>query len=477
MRRSSILFALLFAFFAILGAQATQEALTGPWEGAISVMGQELKIIVHFEEKDAVLKGTIDIPMQMAAGLPLSNMKREGDKVHFELVAGPGLATFDGVLSQGHVQGDFMQAGIKGSFSITKGTAKPQAESAVKEKTEPPPYKEEEVSLLNGEIKLAGTLTVPEGKGPFPAVIMITGSGTQNRDEEIFGFKLFRIIADHLTRRGIAVLRCDDRGLGSQGVPGRYTSLDFSGDVVAQAAYLRGRAEIAPDQIGLFGHSEGGIIAPMAAQNRDSNFAFMVLMAGTAVSGKEVLLEQIGLLAKADGATAAEVAEAVASQKKAFALMDSPEGGKEIEKFIADEARKGLDKMTPEQRKAVADPEAYVKSITAAQMISFNSPWFRYFLAYDPAPALAAVKCPVLALFGEKDMQVSAKQNLPIMEQAFKKGGTADVTFKVFPGANHLFQAARTGSSSEYANLEKVFVPGFLETISSWILEKSGLKK
>ncbi len=398
-------------------------------------------------------------------------MKRDGEKVHFELAAGPGLAVFEGVLAQEAIRGDFMQAGIKGSFSLVKSTAPTPEKPAKKESAPPLPYREEEVSLTNGPVKLSGTLTIPAGTGPFPAVIMITGSGTQNRDEEIFGFKLFRVIADHLTRQGIAVLRCDDRGLGAQGAFGMDTSADFASDVVAQGAFLRGRPQIDPQRVGLFGHSEGGIIAPMA--NLKSPFAFMVLMAGTAVKGEDVLLEQIGLIARADGTSEAEIAEAVAQQKRVYTLMGTPDGEKEIARLIADQARKGLDKMPPEQRKAVADPEAYVQNVAKAQTMTFNSPWFRFFLAYDPAPALAAVKCPVLALFGEKDLQVSPRQNRAVMEQAFKKGENPDVTVKVFADANHLFLAAKTGSPSEYASLEKVFVPGFLDTISSWILEKT----
>jgi hypothetical protein len=248
--------------------------------------------------------------------------------------------------------------------------------------------------------------------------------------------------------------------------------VDFASDVIVQANYLRSRKEIWPDKIGLFGHSEGGIIAPLA--NQKTPFAFMVLMAGTAVKGEDVILEQISLIARADGTSEAEIAKAVSEQKRVYTPMGNQEGEKEIARLIVDEARKGLDKMTPEQRKAVADPEAYVQNVAKAQMMVFNSPWFRFFLAYDPAPVLAAVKCPVLALFGEKDVQVSPQQNLPVMEKAFQKGGNKDVTFKIFPEANHLFQKAKTGSPSEYAALDKAFVPGFLDTISSWILEKTG---
>jgi len=471
MRRSVVFAMLLLAVFALNGAAAADQGLSGSWEGAIQIMGQELKIIVHFSEADGALKATLDIPQQMAVGLPLSQVKREADKVHFELVAGPGIAIFDGAVVADVIQGDFLQAGIKGSFKVARQAAKPEAAAMVPEKSEPLPYKAEEVALTSGTVKLSGTLTIPEGPGPFPAVIMITGSGTQNRDEEVFGFKVFRLIADHLTRQGIAVLRCDDRGLGSQAGFGLDTSADFASDVVAQGAFLRGRPEIDPRRVGLFGHSEGGIIAPMA--NQKSPFTFMVLMAGTAVKGEDVLLEQIGLIARADGSSEAEIAQSLSLQKRVYKLMGTPEGEKEIASVFADQARRGLEKMPPEQKKAITDPEAYVQNVAKAQTMAFNSPWFRYFLAYDPAPALAAVKCPVLALFGEKDMQVAAKQNLPVMEQAFKKGGNRDATLKVLPDANHLFQASKTGSPSEYACLKKEFVPGFLEMISAWILERT----
>jgi hypothetical protein len=288
----------------------------------------------------------------------------------------------------------------------------------------------------------------------------------------MFGHKPFLILADYLTRRGIAVLRADDRGVGgSKGDAAQATSEDFADDALAGVEYLKTRRQIDPKQIGLIGHSEGGIIAPLA--NQKSPFAFMVLMAGTAVNGREVLLEQIALIAKADGAGETEIAEAVASQKQAYTLIGRPDGEKEIEKMIADQVRASLAKMAPEQRRAVTDPGVYVQSATAAQMAVLHSPWFRHFLDYDPAPALEMVKCPVLALFGERDTQVSPKQNMPAMEKAFQKGGNRDVTFKVFPEANHLFQKARTGSPSEYASLEKAFIPGFLDTISSWILEKT----
>jgi uncharacterized protein len=475
MKTFAVRFAFLFAFCSLAVAQTAPDVLSGSWAGAISIMGQELKIVVHFEGSGAAPKWTIDIPQQGAMGLPLSNMKREGERVHFELPAGPGLATFDGLLAQETLRGDFMQAGITGTFSVTKGAAQLPEESVAKEKEESPPYKEEDVSLANGEIKLAGTLTIPGGTAPFPAAIMITGSGTQNRDEEILGFKPFRLIADHLARRGIAVLRCDDRELTNPGRPGRSTSADFARDVIAQADYLRGRKEILKEKVGLIGHSEGGLVAPLA--EREGRFAFLVLLAGPAVKGEDLLLEQIARIAKADGAGEAEIADALASQRKMYALMALPEGGREIETLVAGEIRKSIGKMTPEQKKAIGDLDLLVKNATAGQMATLNSPWFRFFLAYDPEPVLEAVKCPVLAIFGEKDTQVSAQQNLPAMEKAFAGGGNRNATLKVLAGANHLFLKAKTGSPSEYVSLEKVFVPDFLETISAWILEKTGRMK
>ncbi len=469
MKRTAMLAVALIAALALPAAVSAGETLAGSWEGAILIMGQELKFVVHFSGPEEELKATMDIPQQGAMGLPLTRVKRDGDKVHFELVAGPGVAVFDGSVAAGAIAGDFLQAGIKGTFRLTPRAEK--ADAPPPAAAEPLPYREEEVTVANGDVKLSGTLTIPQGQGPFAAVIMITGSGTQNRDEEIFGFKPFRVMADHLTRKGIAVLRCDDRAFGASAGMMAATSADFAADVNAQARYLRGRPDIDPRRVGLLGHSEGGLIAPMA--EREGKFAFMVLMAGTAVRGEDVILEQMARIARADGAGEKEIRRDVALQKQIFALLRDPKGEPRLAQILLAQARQGLEQMPAEQRRAITDPEAYVQTMAQAQGMSLRSPWYRYFLAYDPRPALEALTCPVLALFGEKDTQVIPGQNQPAMEKALRKAGNRDVTFKVFPGANHMFQKANTGSPSEYAKLEKAFVPGFLETISAWILEKA----
>lgn len=465
MKRAVILVCLLVVPLVLFGAQPPAGHFAGNWQGAISVMGQELNIIVHFEMKAGALGGTIDIPQQNAVGLPLINIRTDGDKIHFELVAGPTVAVFDGVLKDGIVSGDFQQATVKATFRMSRA----KDEEKKTDKAESVPYKQEEVTITNGPVTLAGTLTLPEGPGPFPAVVMITGSGSQNRDEEVFGFKPFRLIADHLTRNGVAVLRCDDRGIGgSKGDVASATTADFAGDVAAELAYLRGRKDIAAGKLGLIGHSEGGVIAPMVAA-KDHGLAFIVMMSGPAVRGDKVIIEQSRLIAKADGESDQSVAENAAAEEKLLSMISGKAADKEIESFLASVIGKAYDRMPAEQRKAAGDRETFVKTQVKGQMAAVGSPWFRYFIAFEPAPILAQVKCPVLAFYGEKDLQVPTAQNAPVIQEIFRKSANRGLTIKIMPDANHLYEKAGNGSPTEYAKLDKVFVPGFLDTLSGWI--------
>ncbi|MCI0472090.1 MAG: alpha/beta hydrolase, partial [Ignavibacteria bacterium] len=276
------IFAILLVFisFAILRAQPVVE---GDWSGAIKIIGQELEIITHFKQGDSGISGTIDIPPQGAYGLKLSNFIHLHPDFSFELNVPNGLAKFDGHFSGDSIKGKFLQAGIEGTFYLTRGASvKPKKDTEeIKEKL---PYKEEEVSFKNGENTFSGTLTMPEYPGKYPAVVMITGSGAQNRDEELFGFKPFRIIADHLTRNGIAVLRYDDRGTGkSMGKKvSESTTEEFAYDVIEAVKFLQTRKDINPGQIGLIGHSEGGVVGPLAA-SKYGNVDFVVCIAGTGV--------------------------------------------------------------------------------------------------------------------------------------------------------------------------------------------------
>ncbi|MDP2886572.1 MAG: alpha/beta hydrolase [Ignavibacteria bacterium] len=447
--------------------------LVGKWNGDIDIMGQALGVIVEFRSIANELKATIDIPVQNAKGLNLKNVRFESPKVHFELQGGPGLAIFEGELKQDSINGSFLQAGVSGSFHLARG------ELVKKEiaPEEPVPYKQEEVVFYNDTLKFAGTLTLPPKAGRHPAVVMITGSGPQNRDEELFGFKPFRMIADHLTRNGIGVLRYDDRGVGgSTGNTMQSSTSDFANDVVAAVRFLRSRPDINPKQIGLCGHSEGGIVAPLAA-TRHKDIAFVILISGTGVDGMSILLAQAELIARASEKPEADIREDMELNRRIYSAIREGRNLDQFREEINKVGRKQLDQMKPEERKAITNPDEYLQTQINAQLKYIQSPWFRYFISYDPAPTLERVQCPVLALFGELDLQVPAETNKQAMEKALTKGYNKDYQIKVLPKANHLYLTAKTGSPSEYATLRKEFVPGFLDTISDWILKHATVIK
>jgi pimeloyl-ACP methyl ester carboxylesterase len=333
------------------------------------------------------------------------------------------------------------------------------------EPKKPYPYDEEEVDYENKRdgVKLAGTLTLPRGKGPFPAALLITGSGPQDRNESLLGHKPFLVLADYLTRQGIVVLRVDDRGVGgSTGSVPDSTTENFAADVTTGIEFLKTRKEIDPKHIGLIGHSEGGLIAPLvAAQNGD--VAFIVLMAGTGLTGEEILYLQGALILKAGGASAEQLAKQRATQEGMFKILKEEKDPATAEKRLHEELSRNL---TEEAKKKS-------EQAIAAQIKRANTPWFRYFLTLDPRPALRKVKCPVLALNGENDLQVPATENLREIEAALKAGGNKDVTIVSLPKLNHLFQTSETGSMSEYAKIEETIAPVALKTIGDWVLKRT----
>ncbi len=334
----------------------------------------------------------------------------------------------------------------------------------------PFPYREEPLAYANqaGGVTLAGTLTLPPGAGPFPVVVLISGSGAQDRDETIMEHKPFLVLADHLTRRGIAVLRVDDRGVGgSSGKVASSTSEDFAGDVLAGVATLKSRPDIDPKSIGLIGHSEGGIIAPLVAA-RSSDVAFIVLMAGTGLPGDEILTSQLGLILKAMGADPEKVDQKVRTQRRVLAAIKSEKDGlkaKEAVQSILQETRDSL----PEPQREEFDKE---KGAIDAQLDRLDSPWIRFFLSFDPRSTLAQVRCPVLAVNGANDVQVAPRANLEAIEKALRSGGNDRITIKELPRLNHLFQTSETGLPAEYARIEETIAPAALALIGDWIKEQ-----
>jgi pimeloyl-ACP methyl ester carboxylesterase len=459
-------FLIVAVLLALVAGCAEEEAasIDGAWEGAITVQGVEIAFSVKFATVDGELTGTMDIPAQMAYGLPLVNVSLEGTKVYFELDSPVGLATHDGRLEDGRITGVFSQAGAEGEFHLERVVP------------EEPPYDTEEVSVeLSDEVTLAGTLSLPRTEGPHPAVVLITGSGPQNRDEEVFGFKIFKLIADHLTRSGIAVLRCDDRGVGgSTGGDTSPTTVDLADDVRGQMDYLKALPEIDPGRIGLLGHSEGSIIAGMVAAEYPDT-AFIVLLGGPAYTGAEIVKAQLVLLSRAEGASEEEITENLELQERIFSALRAGEDLEPLKEETRRLLREALAGASEEELASVGDPEVYVESVVQASFAAVQSPWFRFFMDYDPAADLAKVTCPVLAVWGEFDLQVPAEENRARMEEVLAGAGHTDYTVQVFPGANHLFQETETGAFSEYALLPKEFVPGFLELVSGWLLPRVGI--
>ncbi len=444
----------------------------GHWEGVIQVPGIELRVSVDLAQKDKALSGTIDIPQQGAKGLPLDAValpaEAEG-KVHFAIRGVPGAPTFDGTLAGSEIQGTFSQGGQSFPFHLGREVVPPPARP--QEPKPPFPYTAEEVHYTNNGIQLAGTLTLPPGDGPFPAVLLLTGSGAQNRDEEIFGHKPFLVLADHLTRAGIAVLRMDDRGVGgSTGSVAQSTTADFADDALAGVQFLKAHPHIAPGRIGLLGHSEGGIIAPLAA-TRSRDVAFVVLLAGTGVPGSQVILDQGARIARAEGAPEERIRQRREGQKKVFELMLTEKDPAALRTKLRDLLRAQLALLPEAERKALGDN---LDLAVDRQVELALTPWFRYFLAYDPRPALTQLKIPVLALNGEKDLQVAPDLNLPAIAQALKTAKDRDVTLKRLPGLNHLFQHATTGDIAEYAKSEETISPEVLDLVTKWILVRFG---
>lgn len=435
--------------------------VVGRWEGAINLPGMNLGINVQFDRNGDSLQGTIDIPQQMAKGLRLRNVGVAGAMVHFSLEAGPAMANFAGTLAADSISGLFAQGSVKCPFILRRAAAQAAAP--------PPPYRTEEVHIPSGKAVLAGTLSLPSGPGPHPAVILLTGSGAQNRDEEIFGFAPFKVLADSLTLAGFAVLRCDDRGIGgSTGSYAEATTDTFAADGRAFFRFLQDRPDIRKDAIGVFGHSEGGVAATMMC-SAYHDIAFAVLLAGPALGGDEIILGQIERLARAGGASDSVIAAAIAAQKRVYEAVRSDKGWEDVRAMLLTQMKENVKALTPEQRAAAGINDSVLAARVDAQVAGIASPWFKRFVTYDPAPDIAKISCPVLALYGSLDMQVPAAQNVPALEAIVRTHGRSNITIRLVDRANHLFQQAKTGQPSEYGALAKVFVPGVPSLIVAWI--------
>ncbi len=434
----------------------------GTWEGTLEAGPQKIRLVLKVrKEADGALKGAVDVPGQGALGLALDPFSWKGGELRFEFK--PAGFRFEGKLAEGgkRLEGRFRQAGLEFPLALEK-TSDLALEAKRPQMPRPPfPYAVRDASFESVPgVRLSGTLTVPEGKGPHPAVVLVSGSGPQDRDESLMGHKPFLVLADHLTRKGIAVLRTDDRGFGkSTGDFASATTEDFARDTAAAVAWLRGQEGVDPARVGIAGHSEGGLVGPLVAAV-DPKLAFLVLLAGPGVPGEAILLRQAELINRAAGQGDEAVRANRRTQERIFKAIRGAADPDAARREVAGILRESL----PPGSEAQADRQA----------AATTTPWFRFFLAHDPRPVLSKVACPVLALCGEKDLQVDPKQNLPEIEKALRAGGNARVEVRELPGLNHLFQTARTGSPSEYGEIEETFAPAALEAVSEWILRQGG---
>ncbi len=459
---------LVGAFLAFCGtvppAEAQADPFGGVWGGAITLPTGELEVQVELRMVGERWHGTIDVPVQGIHAMNLAGVRAWGDSITFAFAGVPGQPTFLGRIQEDRIEGVFSQGGQRFPFHLDRKEA---AERPSRPQTPQPPfpYSVEEVTYRNGDVILAGTLTVPAGPGPFPAVVMITGSGAQDRDETIFGHRPFAVIADHLTRGGVAVLRSDDRGVGgSTGSRGRSTLEDFAGDALAGLRLLQERAEIAHDRLGLIGHSEGAKVAALAA-GRDPSVAFIVLMAGSGVPLGEVMVTQARLLGEARGVGETHLQRQEVAQRELFRLVEAGADSVRLR-----QATRSLIEVQLEMAGLVGPAaEETVEQLADQHLPPMLTPLFRFGLSFDPREALRLVRVPVLAFGGTLDLQVPPDENLPEIEKALREAGNQDVTIHELPGLNHLFQRAATGTVEEYAQIEETMAPHVLELILDWI--------
>ncbi|MFM9958077.1 MAG: alpha/beta hydrolase family protein [Phycisphaerales bacterium] len=470
------------------------------WQGQIDLQAAKLDFVTRFTPgaEGQPTTGSIDIPMQGINGAMLKDITLTAPKAAEgggEAAASPGGMVFtftfpgapDAVFTMvldaadaNKATGTIAQMGQ--SFPVTMSRLKegeaPKGPDRPQHPRPPFPYEVGEMKFPGGkdaegkEISLAGTITLPKEGGPFPGVILVSGSGPQDRDETLLGHKPFFVLADALTRAGIAVLRYDDRGVGaSTGTFETASTDDFVDDAAAALKALAVQPNIDPKRVGIIGHSEGGLIAPIVAA-RTEGVAFLVLMAGTGLNGKDTLKSQLAAIQRAGGMPEEMIAAMTEAQQSLLQLVIDNAAPEQVSgamrKLMA--MQQGVVAPTPEQIASI--PEEMVQN----GLSGLNSPWMKRFLVLDPRESLRKITAPVLAINGELDTQVIASIHLPEIGKALDEAGNKDVTTLGVNGVNHLFQTATTGSPTEYASITETINPGVLTKITSWVRQRTGLE-
>jgi uncharacterized protein len=453
---------------------AQSEKFTGTWSGTLSG-GVDLRVVFNISQNEnGSYTSTSDSPDQGVFGIKCDTTIIESGNIEIRM---SGLNAFykGKMVNDSTIAGSFSQ-GMELPLSLKKITAITPPKKNRPQTPEPPfSYKSQEIIFTGKKTGLdyGATITIPNGKGPFPAAILITGSGPQNRDEEVFEHKPFAVLADHLTKRGFIVLRMDDRGVGkTTGNFGQSTSADFANDIAEAIEFLKTRSEADKKKIGLIGHSEGGLIAPMLASSR-KDIDFIVLLAAPGVPVMDLMLKQNSEILKSEGISNAAVGiylplyknlvNAIIAQTDSAAEMTAAKNV--VETWINKSDKTLVNELGLSSQKGV---ETFTRNMVSA----ISSPWYKYFMQFDPQPYLEKLKVKVLALNGDKDIQVVSGQNLPGIESALKKSGTKHYSIQEIKGQNHLFQSCKKCNTNEYGELEESFSPVTLLLISDW-LEKN----
>lgn len=461
MKKSYLSFLLLF----LLGYSAiAQKQFEGSWSGILKIQSMELGLVFNIKNNNGQLEATMDSPNQGAKGIPVKSVSTNKDSIYIEMPE-IQLVYKGALLDQNNIKGSFTQRGQAFPLDLSKTLS--LKNSRPQEPQPPFPYQEEKVNFDNKSagIQLAGTLTLPQGKGPFPAVVLVSGSGPQDRDETLLGHKPFLVLADYLTRNGYAVLRYDDRGVAQSG--GEFedaTSADFATDAWAAVQFLQTRKEINKKRIGIMGHSEGGMIATKLAATQ-KELAFIVMLAGPGMRGDHILLQQQEIIAKGSGVPDSILRQSLNSNKNIYDIINAGDKDpkvreQKLKRYLANEFKEG---RLPHEAGTEKD------SVINTYLQAVSDPWTTYFIQYDPQPDLVKIKIPVLALIGAKDHQVLPEFNIPALKSAFAKGKNQKATVLELEGLNHLFQEAQTGMPQEYSSIEQTFAPSAMKTILDWL--------
>jgi hypothetical protein len=468
---------LVAAVVVCFAGQLKAQDVTGSWIGAIPVSGIKLHLVFNVKKVDTGYTATFDSPDQKAFGIGCSSIKVKKDSLFIGIAIIHG--SYSGIFAgKDSINGTFQQGAAKlplGIKRISEAEKNSLSKDKIRPQTPKPPYgyHSEEVEYDNADKSLhyGATFTRPEGDGKYPAVIIISGSGTQDRDGTMLGHKPYWVLADYLTKNGIAVLRVDDRGAGKSSLGAdinNKTSIDFSHDVETSLNYLETRPDVDKKHLGLIGHSEGGMIAPMVAARR-KDVAFIVLWGGPGISGAQILAEQSALGLKEKGLDSVSVEAYKKLHFSILSLFATSATQADLDQQIPPVFEAWKKNQTQNTLNTLNIPNSTMDNILKSYDTMFNFGWLRFFISYDPATGLSKVKCPVLAINGEKDTQVNATENLGRIKTVLTKSGNKDFEVEAIPGLNHLLQTANTGDVSEYEGISETMSPVALNIICRWI--------